>query len=140
MSHEAHNKKGKSMRSNLRILGCGLALVAWLGASHVWADDLMLTVHLDSDGCPVYVASAGSEAVNTVTATRGKDKIGWLLDDSTKQFWVYFSPFSPPAKGRQGTLKPRPVPHAQAAVEYKYSVVVEGCEHSPLDPRIIVKE
>ena len=86
------------MRSNLRILGCGLALVAWLGAGHVWADDLMLTVHLDSDGCPVYVASAGREAVNTVTATRGKDKIGWRLDGSTQRFWVYFSPFGPLAR------------------------------------------
>ena len=128
------------MRSNLRILGCGLALVAWLGAGHVWADDLMLTVHLDSDGCPVYVASAGSEAVNTVTAIRGKDKIGWRLDGSTQRFWVYFSPFSPPTAGQQGSIKPRAVPQAQAAVEYKYSVVVEGCERSPLDPRIIVKE
>ncbi len=127
------------MNFNLRQSGMWLGLATLLCLSPAWADDVTVTVHLNSKGCPVFVTSDQSDLVNTVTAKRGQDRIGWKLSESSKKFRIYFSPFSPPLKGQNGEIKPRPIPQAHAAVEYKYSVEVEGCENYPLDPRIIVK-
>jgi len=89
----------------------------------------------DANGCP-------QPPVADISTSRGK-KIEWQAYDqagapSRQSFEIFFDPIKgSPLKGNSGNLK-RNIDQGAPKVEYKYTIVGKGCEHSPLDPNIRV--
>jgi hypothetical protein len=94
-----------------------------------------IAITFDAHGCP-------DPNVANVTVARGK-KITWQAYDtngalSRQNFEIFFDPLNGATlKAPQGKVA-RPVDDKAPQVEYKYTVVGDGCEHKPHDPVIRV--
>jgi hypothetical protein len=92
-------------------------------------------ITFDAAGCPI-------PPVADATATRGQTIVWQAYDQqgakSREAFKLYFDPIQGATmRGNQGRVS-RPIDDDAPKVDYKYTVVGERCEGSPLDPNIRV--
>jgi hypothetical protein len=113
-----------------------------------------LEIVLDGDGCPIDVdpptGATCDQDRSGKTCVKKNDKLSWVAD---RPFAIYFDPIrGRPIKSPtncSGSCKTQSLPFDPDAppsgsdevdeVEYKYTVVVEGCR-KPLDPPIFIQK
>jgi hypothetical protein len=97
--------------------------------------EMEIGITFNDAGCPI-------PPVAEAIATRGQT-ITWQAYDqqgakSREAFKLYFDPIQGATmRGNRGKVS-RPIDDDAPKVEYKYTVVGERCEESPLDPNIRV--
>ena len=122
-----------SSRRQCALAAAVLAAVFSAGA----AAQVHIAITFDGKGCPL-------PGVEEAVVDRGK-KIYWQAYDtegqpSRQEFRIYFDPLKGSTlKAPQGKVD-HPVDSNASTVEYKYTIVGDGCEDSPLDPRIRVNK
>lgn len=108
-----------------------------------------IAIAFDEAGCP-----QGEVQKATLSKSRSQ-RVRWQAVDAqgkpiAQTYWVYFDPFKPSSRKQsnpKGELKSNPVADEtpvgsgdpdERQVEFKYTIVGEGCDQFPLDPIISV--